>query len=148
MPVQNVTVPGNGFRPASQAQAEATAFQAKCALASLRLFKASAGDPSKQWVLADYEAEEADFSGYTADGVEITAAGEPYRDGLETYAVTLPSVQFNHAGGSPGTPNQIGGAYLVSAADELLAVVQFPEPVSLSTDADSLVVVVTVKFKA
>lgn len=145
MPVRSLVVPGNGPRPTEAKLADAAAVRTALAECLLRLFKASDGEIVPATTAADMDAFEADFSGYTAGGVEIATAGEPYVDEDGKVYITLPSVQFNHSGGGTPVVNEIGGAYVVDAAGKLRGAADFAAPVTMANASNSLVVTFTLE---
>jgi hypothetical protein len=141
MAVKAITVPDAAGYPSVALFTMAGELKAALATSKLALYKAGNIVIGEETDLATMTGNEADFDGYTAGGIAITAAGDPYvdQDG-GGYLVTLPSVQFNFTKGTPNVSNQIGGAYVLDSAGKLRGVFPFPAPVRMATNEDSVVV--------
>lgn len=145
MSVQARTVPDDGVRPLVAKWADGVALKASLALCEVRLMKAEELTIGEVITVAELDAIEADYSGYTTGGVTVTAAGDPYLDDDGVVCVTLPSVQFNHTPAVPNVTNMIRGAYVVDAAGVLRGVVEFTEPQVMAGAMNSIVANVTFK---
>lgn len=100
--------------PNSGALAVAGLVRTALALSELRLFK-SDFTPSISSTLAAFQAAQADYTGYVADGVAITAFFAALLNPAGGASIDSPTVQF--AAASPYTVgNVVGGWYLVDAA--------------------------------
>lgn len=146
MPVQNVSTPSaTGFRPLEAKWADAAALKTALASCEVRLFVTNEVDLPNPLTRAAMDELEATYSGYTAGGVTVTAAGDPYLDANGDVCVTLPLVQFNQVPGAPNVANVVRGAYVVDAANVLRGVFTFPAQVLMETIYDAIPVVATFK---
>lgn len=104
--------------------------QTLLALSKLRLFK-TGFTPSVSSVLADFVANEADYTGYTAGGAVLTAWLNPVNRASGGTAIGSPTVQFQAA--SPFTlANVVGGWFLVAAAGtSVVAFGTFDSPIPI-----------------
>lgn len=144
MSVQNVTAPSaKGVRPIVAKWADAGALKTALAACEVRLYVSDEVDLPNPLTLAAMDALQANFSGYTAGGVEVAAAGDPYIGNASEVLVTLPSVQFNCVPGAPNVPNNVRGAYVVDSAGVLRGVFPFTSQQPMETIYDSIVVVLS-----
>lgn len=106
----------------------------------LKLFK-NDHTPDVADGLIDYE--EADYDGYAEKA--LTTWGQPSRV-VDDGEVTHPSQQYDFVSAVPTvSTNTVYGFYLTNAAeDALLLAARFDDPVSMATDADSIVVLLRV----
>lgn len=142
MVVQSRITPDNGVKPLESLMQEGAELKTALALCKVRLYQ-GAFPLLSITTLAELEAAEADFSGYPAGGIEVTAAGDPYIGDNDSVFVTLPLVQFNHSVGSPNVENEIGGAFVVDANDVLRGVVAFDSLQPMANNSHAIPVVVT-----
>lgn len=145
MVIEAVKVPGDGPRQRVAQLADAAAVRTALAGGELRLFKFQESNISNEATVAGMDETEADYSGYTAGGVTIAAAGEPYVGPDGGVYITLPSVQFNCVPGAPNVANDIGGAYYVDAAGVLRGVAKFEAARHMETASHSIVVIMTIQ---
>lgn len=121
----------------------------KTALANCKvaLYKSSIPSTGPGSTAATLAASEADYSGYTAGGVTVTAVGDPYLD-ADTVIVTIPSQQFNFLTPEEDDPvtNNIGGAYVVDAAGKLRGVFPFSGSRPMLSDSNSIVVSLSIRL--
>lgn len=112
------------FYPNAGALVLAEEAQALLAASMLRLFKSTI-IPNVSTTLAELEADEADFTGYAAGGIEITAFFDPVLYPLGGASISAPTVQFQTD--DPTTVgNVIGGWWLETAGGNLFAIGTFP----------------------
>jgi len=130
------------FFPNSACVDQANALQTELALSVVRLFKAGFV-PEVTTVIADLEAEEADYTTYAPE--TITAWGEPYTSTSGGVQITAPGVQFSLAT-TPAVGNAIGGYWVEKAGGEVVVIRQFDLPVSMSVAFDGLVITPTIIF--
>lgn len=106
------------FYPNEGCLSQAAAVQTALVDSKLRLFK-QGFVPSVSSKLADFVAEECDFTGYTAGGATIAAWLAPLYNPAGGASIDSPTVQF--AAAAPYTiGNVVGGWFLV--ADEATVV--------------------------
>lgn len=115
-----------------------TAGREKTALASshVRLFKTSLV-PNTATPLADFASNEADFDGYPAGGIVITAFLDPILDPEGGYSIGSPVVQFE-TDPAEATPNLIGGWFLVTAGTLLYGYGTYSTPVPMQVPGQGL----------
>lgn len=103
--------------------------------ATVRLYKADI-TPADDDELADYSANEANYSGYAAQNLAGGAvAGAPDGGGRATASWTLQS--YAHNGG--GTSNSVYGYYVTNNGnDELLWAERFPNAVTFAVAGDGV----------
>lgn len=128
------------FFPNSSCFDQATALQTLLALSVLRLFK-SGFSPDPDTVLADLEAEEADYSTYAPN--TVTAFGAPYAPVGGGAAITAPTEQFTLAA-TPAVPNTIGGYWLETAAGDVVLIRQFDDPVPMVVAGNAILITPTI----
>lgn len=121
---------------------KADATQTVVALTKLRLFKNSFV-PTVDSVKADFVAAEADYDGYTAGGLTVTAFGDPFFDPAGGASIISPLKTFAYVDGVGHVGNMIGGWWLDLAAGDLWCYGTFPAPVALSADGMALNMTVT-----
>jgi hypothetical protein len=113
--------------------------QGNLAVSKLHLFKDSLGTPDPTVPLADYTANECDFSGYPAGGATVTAFLDPILDPLGGSAINMPTVQFAFDGSDmTPTTNNVGGWYLVDADGDLNAVGTYPVSVPMESGGQGI----------
>lgn len=143
MGVEVLVIGNGGLYPLDSLAQQAAELKTALANCKVRLFKSALPAVNIFTPLSAIDAQQADYSGYTANGVTVTAAGDPYID-LETNSVmvALPSVQFNFATPEEGDPvtNQIGGAYVVDSGGKLRGVQRFETARNMAGDLNSIVV--------
>ena len=118
------------FYPLAGCEVIAALVQAELAASKLRLFQDSLPAPDPSTPIADYVANEADFTGYPAGGETITAWLDPILDPLGGYSIGSGTEQF--ATDNPTTVgNIIAGAWLENAAGDIISVVVFTTPIPM-----------------
>lgn len=106
--------------PLVSCRAQAVARQTLLANCVVHLFKSSfVPDPTN--VLADFTAEECDFSGYSAE--TIAAWNDPILAPGTGYQILSPLIQFMSAAPNSVT-NSVGGIYIVTAGGALHEYIQ------------------------
>jgi hypothetical protein len=119
--------------------------QLKTDLASskLKLFQSSY-NASISSTFAELEAAEADFSGYTAKTITawLNAIFNP-AGGSSTQA---PTQQFAFDSGSGSVTNNIGGWYLTTSTDQIVAIGTFDDPIPMAGDGDGIPVDILLRF--
>jgi hypothetical protein len=84
---------------------------------------------------AELVAAEADYTGYAA--IVLAAWGDPYSPPIGGAAINSPESQF-----MPTDPvtvgNNIGGAWIETAAGDLVIIDQFPESVAIALPTDAI----------
>jgi len=128
------------FFPNSSCIDQATALQTLLALSVIRLFK-TGFTPNVDTVLADLEAEEADYTTYAA--ATITAWGDPILSAIGGAQITAPGEQFTLAA-TPAAPNTIGGYWIETAGGDVVLIRQFDDPVPMVTANQGFVVTPTI----
>lgn len=102
--------------------------QAELALSKLRLWQSGEITPSIATTRAQLVAAEADYTGYTATGEELTAWFAPLANPLGGSSIDSPKEQF--AAASPYTVgNLIGGFWVETAAGDLVVIGTFENPI-------------------
>lgn len=118
--------------------------QAGLAASELRLFKDTL-TPTPSTPLADFDTNEADYTGYTTGGETITAWLDPVLSPQGGYQISSPLVQF-----VVGTPvvagNAIGGWYLVDSGGDLIAYGTFGSPQPMEEADQGIEISVTLVF--
>lgn len=105
----------------------------------IHLYKDDGFVPDQQSTLADLNAHEADYTGYTAGGVAMAGPLGPYQDGLNQWAENFPTVLFQPTG-PVTTSNDIRGVYFEDKNNLLQQVWIFDEAVSMATTLDKILV--------
>lgn len=147
MPIKTVTFPTTVPKPTEQRLVEAGELQTILALSKLRLIKAGGIGIGGSTNLAALVAAEADFDGYPAGGITLTAWGDPLQDELlGPVLLVAPSKQFNWAHVADDVENEIVGAFVVDADGNLRGVEEFDEPVTMSNTSSGLVVTFAIKI--
>lgn len=101
------------------------------------LFQDDGFVPDSSSTLADLNAHEADYTGYTPGGVALAGPLGPYSDGVDKYAENFPTILFQPA--SPFTvTNQIAGAYFEDSNGVLQECWIFDAPVTMAAALDSI----------
>jgi len=117
-----------------------TAKRTALALANLKLFK-SDFTPTRDSVVGDFAAAEADFTGYAAVALSWSAVGI----GADLRPTIISTRAFFQATDAV-TPNEIGGAWLETAAGALYEYWVFITPISLSDALAYIGAVVTGQY--
>ena len=128
------------FFPSTFALSQATDLQTLLALSVIKLFKAGF-IPTPANVVADYDAEEADYSTYAPE--TITAWLDPVAAIGGGYRITAPTEQFDLAT-TPAVGNMIGGYWVEEAGGDVVLVTIFDAPVAMTTAGNSIQVNPTV----
>lgn len=118
-----------GWVPMEAALARAEAAKALAAGGSLRLYT-DALTPDGNSTKADFEAAQATFDDYAPK--TIGAFYDPILAGGSAYIVTMPPQQFAQGAVDPIVPNNIRGAYYLSAAGDLLYATRFTTDVPVT----------------
>jgi hypothetical protein len=103
--------------------------QTALALSKCRLFK-STFVPTPATTKAELEANEADYTGYTAGGETITAWLDPLLDPAGGASITAPTIQFDVTGPVVDT-DIVGGFWVEDAGGDVRLVGQFAAPVPM-----------------
>jgi len=85
--------------------------------------------PDVDTTIADLEAAEADFSGYTP--ITLTTWGAEYLVPAGGAAINSPCGQFNTSDPTTIT-NLVGGAWVQTATGELVIIDAFPTPIAMA----------------
>jgi len=105
--------------------------QTELALSKIRLWQDGEISPSIATTRAELVAAEADYTGYTAGGEELTAWFDPLNNPVGGSSIDSQKVQFDTA--SPYTiSNVIGGWWVETAGGDLVVIGQFAEPIPMS----------------
>ena len=128
------------FFPNSSAIAQADALQTLLALSVVKLFK-SGFTPTVDTVVAELDAEEADYTTYAPE--TITAWLDPQLSPLGGAQITAPTVQFV-LGATPAVPNTIGGYWIETAAGAVMLIRQFDEPVPMVLASQGITITPTI----
>jgi hypothetical protein len=110
------------------------------ALAPLKLFKSSF-TPGPASVVADFDAAEADFTGYAAVALSWSAVGID-SDGQPGIISTRAFFQAT----ADTADNEIGGAWMETAGGDLYEYWVFDQPVEMGTDLSFLSAVITARY--
>lgn len=120
------------FRPNSYAKTLATAAKTARALSVIKLFKAGfTPDPST--VVADLDANEADFDDYAP--ITVTAWLDPVAQASGGWSITQPTEQFECAA-LQVVQNMIGGWWEELAGGDVIVIRQFDAPVPMAEAGD------------
>jgi hypothetical protein len=99
--------------------------------------------PDSNSLLADFNAHEADFTGYTAGGETMAAPVGPYLDGIDRVAENFPTIAFQPA--SPFTvTNEIRGAYFEDSNNDVQEYWIFDQPITMASALD--IILLDAKF--
>jgi len=124
---------GSTFYPLTATLWLAALVQTALAGSKMRLFQNSIV-PTINTTIAELEAAEADFTGYTEE--TMAAFFAPYL-GTTGANINSPLVQFDSA--APYTvTNVIGGAWIEDSTGKLVSVIVFPEAVGMGAVGRSL----------
>lgn len=137
-------MPDVGFYPLTSCLLQASEAQTRLAVSKLHLFQ-DALNPSPSNVLADYTANEADFTGYTAGGNTITAFLDPIYSPVGGAQLQSPTSLFA-VGASPTVTNNIKGWYLVNAAGDLEATGVYENAIPMAVAGQGIPVDVVLRF--
>lgn len=129
------------FVPKQGLMQDAADWQAELAGAKVRLFKDGEITLTAGTTLAELNAAEADYDGYTALGIEITAFNDPIAIAGNRVAVVGETVQFNYVDGVGHVANDIAGWYLVDTNGVLRGAGMLPDVVTLAGNTDGIAVV-------
>lgn len=123
-------MPPQIFYPPSGCAGLAELSRTRLANAKMRLWKSGL---VLTWdtTLAQLNAAEADYDGYTPGGITIPAWGPALQGPGQTFVISGGVQSFVVGTGGPGNWNVIGGWYLVTADNVLWAVGEFPAPVPM-----------------
>lgn len=143
MPIQFI-IPDVGVKPKQAQMAEAVALRTSLAACEVRLFNSTIGGVDATTTLAELDAAEATFKGYTAGGEPVANFGDPFIDPEGSGAlIVAPTVQFNYDSTAVGgaASEEVGGFYIVDAGNKLRGAVKFDDTVLMADDEDSIPVV-------
>lgn len=121
---------------------KATEVQTLLAASKLRLFQSTL-TPNAQTPKADFVANEADYDGYTAGGVAITAFLGPIADPAGGASIVSPLTLFSYVDDTGHVGNMIGGWFLETATGEVWAYGVYPQAIALAADGDAIPQVVS-----
>ncbi len=112
-------------------------WQTYLAGSKLHLF-ASGYVPGPGDTLADLQAVECTYSGYSSNGVTLTAWLAGVYDPQGGVSISSPQVQFAYVapGSGSGTTNNVGGWFLEDSAGNLIADGTFLTPVLMGVNGD------------
>jgi hypothetical protein len=113
--------------PISGSIDQANHVAARLAGSYTRLFKDQI-TPSAQTTLAELNAVEADFDGYTPGGLLVPSWTVAVLGPGIGSVVTSATIQFSFTGGGLGVGNVLGGFYLVTADNVLWQIGTFGDP--------------------
>lgn len=143
MPIVSQIFPDVGEVTIAAKVVEAIALQTALAASKLRLFKAGVIALTPDATKALLEANECDFDGYPAGGIELATWGDPLVDaGANSVLLAAPSKQFNYVDAA-AVANDVGGWFLVDAAGNLRGCAEFDEPVTMDDNLDAIVLQIT-----
>lgn len=128
------------FFPNSWAFSQAGDLQTLLALSVIKLFK-EGFVPSPTTVVADLDAEEADYDDYILQ--TITAWLAPGSSPFGGAQITAPTEQFTCTADQV-VPNAIGGYWIELAAGDVVLIRQFDTPVAMVTAGDFVQVTPTI----
>lgn len=119
------------------------ATNAKTALAAskLRLYKGTTLVPIPATTLAELEAIEADYSGYTAGGATIANFSAPLLSPSGGASIQSGLVQFAFLSPTPPAEpvsNVVGGWFLVDATGKLISIGTFPNGIGMAADGQGI----------
>lgn len=104
--------------------------QTELEVSKLRLWQQGEVSPSIATTRAQLVAAEANYTGYTAGGLELAAWFNPINDAIGGSSIDSPKVQFAPA--SPYTVgNVIGGYWVETATGQLVCIGTFDGPVPM-----------------
>jgi hypothetical protein len=133
------------FYPNAATKFIAGLLQTELALAKVRLYQFGEITPSIATTRAQLVAAEADYTGYTAGGIELTAFFNALANPIGGHSIDSPKVQFAPA--SPFTVgNTVGGFWVETAAGDLITVGTFPNAVSMSAEGNGFPLSVSLIF--
>lgn len=130
------------FRPNSYALVQATTAQAARALSVIKLFK-SGFVPDPNTVVAELDAEEADFDDYAP--ITVTAWLDPAGAITGGWQITAPTSQFLCAADQV-VPNMIGGWWAELAAGTVIIIRQFDDPVPMAEAGNFIQITPTERY--
>jgi len=133
------------FYSAAGALAQAGLSRTKLANARLRLFKQGI-TPSWQTTLAELQAEQCDFDGYTAGGIDTGTWSAPTYGPGQSAVINAGLVTFVCTAGPGGNGNVVGGFYLVTTDDILWLVGQFADGFPMQVAGQGLPVALALAF--
>ena len=111
--------------------------------AKLRLFKTSLGVPSVDTPITEFEANEADYTGYPAGGFVITTMAPPM--GMTGGGVIIMSNEV-FATYTSGDANEIGGYWLEDSAGNMITSFVYDPARTLANVPDGWPVIATLGF--
>lgn len=114
--------------PLSGCQKNAAAWQTAMASSKLHLFKSSF-TPSVSTTKAEFEENEADYTGYAE--ATITAWLAPILAPGAGFMVSSPTTQFTTGSSDPTVGNVIGGCWVEDSAGAVRLYVVFDQPVPM-----------------
>lgn len=132
------------FYPNSSTIVIAGLVQDELALSKLRLFQ-EGFVPSIATTRAELVAAEADYTGYPAGGVEVTAWLDPILNPIGGASIDMPTEQF--AAAAPYTVgNTIGGYWIETAGGVLIVVGTFATPIPIGAAGQGFPMTLTLVF--
>lgn len=131
--------------PRSGAIELATNVQTVLAASKLRLWVAGFA-PTVTTTKAEFVAEEADFSGYPAGGITITAFADPILDPNGGASINGGVQQFVVVTATPIVPNSIGGWWLEDSAGVVWYFGALDSPKNMQVVGDGLPLSITLGY--
>jgi len=92
---------------------------------------------------ASFTGAEADYDGYTAGGVTVTAFSGPFFDPAGGASIVSPNEYFAWVHDTDDVGNLIGGWWLEDSTGLVWAYGTFPEPISMAAAGDAIPMVIT-----
>lgn len=119
--------------------------QGNLALCKVRLYQSSF-TPTSTSSKADFVAAEANFSGYPAGGIAMTAWLDPGFNPNGGASIQSPAIQFALATATPIVPNEIGGMWIETAAGDFWNYGALDNPKSMAVVGDILPIDATLVY--
>jgi len=98
--------------------------------------------------IADFEANEATFSGYPSGGIECNSWNGPLFDPSGGSSIESGVKQFAFVPASPPVTNVIGGCFLVDSFGNLIGYAVFAAPVTVAMFGQGVPVNISLPFGA
>ena len=99
--------------------------------------------PDANSLLADFNAHEANYTGYAAGGVALASPTGPYNDGVNQVADNFPTIAFQPTG-PVLVSNEIRGAYFEDSGNDVQEYWIFDQPVTMADPLD--IILLDAKF--